>query len=164
MKQIIWGKKLVFFNRINRRISIFCIWSWRVYTIEIWFFPLAHYRADTMGIHQLRKFTTKVAEYLNRPKLDRTQVGLAIKRSSGNVLADSKLELQWCNLCATFSWISTTVIKCMENITAGKLAIAKMINSKTGRNEENSVCWRKLPKYYFKLIKHFFGNCWCWHD
>lgn len=86
-----------------------------------------YYTRQVMGIHQLRKFTFKVAEYLKLPN-PASYTGHALRRSAANVVAEAGASSTM--MKQHFNWKSdTTVNKYVDNTNSGKLVISDMFKN-----------------------------------
>lgn len=98
-----------------------------------------YYTKQPMGIHQLSKFTVKVAEYLQLPNPS-TYTGHSLRRSTANVMAEAGASTSL--MKKHFNWKSeSTSLKYVDNTTSGKVSIANMMKSLTSSavasNKEN---------------------------
>lgn len=86
-----------------------------------------YYTKQPMGIHLIRKFTVKVAEFLNLPNAE-LYTGHSLRRSGANTLAEAGVSTT--QLKKHFNWKNEgTALRYVDNTESSKLSISKSMNS-----------------------------------
>lgn len=98
-----------------------------------------YFTKQAMGVHLLRKVSTKIATYLNLPNPEK-YTGHCLRRSTANTLAEAGTSTTI--LKKHFNWKSEgTALKYVENTKAAKLSISeKMVSNSTARVPNSTAC------------------------
>lgn len=96
----------------------------------------SYYTNQPMGIHTIRKFTLKMAEFLKLPN-PQLYTGHAIRRTAANVMAEGGASTSV--MKKHFNWKSdNTALKYLENTTNGKLGVSRIMQPSTSASSGKS--------------------------